>query len=167
MTDQITLVSSEGTKFQVSSKLSQLSGFIYRILQDYNITEEIPLKSVNAPVLQRIIDYSAHHNFSPPPKPKKPIVSNQVRENFSDEWDAQFIESIPDNEIIELINASNYLDMKSLLDSCLVKIACGFWDKSVDEVQKEYDIQENFTAEVEEKLKQEYSWAMEVESEEN
>lgn len=167
MTDQITLVSSEGTKFQVSSRLSQLSGFIDRVLQDYNASEEILLKSVNAQALQRIIDYSTHHNFSPPSRLKKPVVSNQIRENFTDEWDAQFIESIPENEIIELIMASNYLDMKSLLDSCLVKIACNFRDKSVDEVQKEYDIQEIFTSEVEEKLKQEYSWAMEVESEEN
>lgn len=167
MTDQITLVSSEGTKFQTSSKISQLSGLIERILQDYNINEEIPLRSVCSLNLQRIIDYSSHHNFSPPIRPKKPVVSNQLRDNFTDEWDAQFIESIPESELIDLISASNYLDMKSLLDTCLVKIACSFKDKSVEEIEKEYDIQEHFTPEVEEKLKQEYSWAMEVEPEEN
>jgi len=167
MTDQITLVSSEGTRFPTSSKISQLSGFIERILQDYNISEEIPLRSVSSLNLQRIIDYSSHHNFSPPIRPKKPVVSARLRDNLPDEWDAQFIETIPESELIDLISASNYLDMKSLLDTCLVKIACNFKDKSIEEVQKEYDIPELFTPEVEEKLKQEYSWAMEVEQEEN
>ena len=65
-----------------------------------------------------------------------------------------------------MILATNYLDMKCLMDICVVKIACNFKDKSIDDIKKEYGITEEFTPEVEESLKVEYPWALEVEGQE-
>jgi S-phase kinase-associated protein 1 len=167
MTEQIVLVSSDGVKFTTSIKISQLSGFILRIIQDYNPNEEIDLKTVSSKTLQRIIEFCAHHDFIAPLPPKKPIVSKDLKENLSDEWDAALISSLSDEDLLELILASNYLDMKCLLDACLVKYACTFKEMTIDEAKTRYNIEEDFTPEIEERLKQEYHWALEVDSEES
>lgn len=161
MNSQIILVSKEGTKYPTSPQLGNLSGLIYNVLQDYHETEEIPVPFVSDTYLQHILKFAEHHNFTPPEPPKKPLPSKNIRDSIP-EWDAEFIENFNENEIIDLILATNYLDMKSLLDYCLIKIAAKFKDVTIEEVRKEYQITEEFTPEVEENLKIEYSWAMEA-----
>ena len=86
---------------------------------------------------------------------------------MSDEWDAVLISELNDEELVELILGCNFLDIKSLLDVCLVKYACEFKDVSIDEVKTKFNIEEEFTPEVEERLKQEYHWAMEIDADDS
>lgn len=166
MFNQIVLVSKEGTKFTTSSQISNLSGLIHNVLQDYPENEEIALPFVGAELLQHILNFANHHNFTPPEPPKRPVISSVLKENLSDDWDATFAEQFNMEELIEVILGTNYLDMKSLLDICLVSIACSFKDKNMEEIRKEYGITEQFTPEIEEKLKTDHPWALEVENSE-
>ena len=65
-----------------------------------------------------------------------------------------------------MILSANYLDMRSLLDYCLLRLACKFKGKDPRDVKQEYNITEEFTPEVEESLKAEFPWALEVENSE-
>ena len=167
MSENIVLVASDGVKFTTSIKISELSGFIQRIIQDYNPNEEIDLKAVNSKTLKRILDYCQHHEFIPPSPPKRPVVSKDLKENLSDEWDAALISELNDEDLHELILSSNFLDIKSLLDACLVNYACIFKEMTIEEAKIKYSIEEDFTPETEERLKQEYHWAMEVDNDES
>jgi S-phase kinase-associated protein 1 len=69
-----------------------------------------------------------------------------------------------EDDLIELIKAANYLDIKCLLDLGLARIAAKFKGKTIEELKTEYNIQEEFTNEVEEQLKAEYPWALEEET---
>ena len=160
MINQIVLVSKEGIKSSTSSLISNLSGLIYNVLQDYPENEEIPLPFVANELLVHILSFANHHNFTPPEPPKKPVVSS----NLTDEWDVTFIDQFNEDQIIELVLATNYLDLKSLLDICLVKLACKFKDKTAQDIRRDYNIEEELTPEVEEKLKAEFPWAMEGEN---
>ncbi|OMJ73577.1 hypothetical protein SteCoe_27709 [Stentor coeruleus] len=161
---EITLVSKEGTKIQISSQFSNLSGFIHNILQDYQQNEDISLASVSFINLQMILEYAVHHNFQVPQPPRCPITSPNIADNVSDPWDAEFVNRLNEDQIIDLVTATNFLDMKSLMDLCLAKIACMFKYKDIETLRKEYGITEEFTAEIEEKLKSDFPWAMEAES---
>ena len=85
MSNQIVLVSKEGTKFTTSSKISNLSGLIHNVLQDYPENEEISLPFVSTKFLEQILEFAAHNNFLPPVPPKKPVVSSNLRDNIPDE----------------------------------------------------------------------------------
>ncbi|OMJ91746.1 hypothetical protein SteCoe_5647 [Stentor coeruleus] len=163
---EIILVSKEGTKFKTSSQISSISGLIHNVLQDYHENEDIPLPFITSSNLERILEFANHHNFALPSPPKRPVSSSNLRENIIDSWDADFVERLNEEELIELILSTNYLDMRCLMDLCLVRIACTFKDKDIEAVRKEYGIVEDFTPELEEKLKTDYPWALEVDAEE-
>ena len=85
MSSQIILVSKEGIKFTTSSRIANLSGLIYNVLQDYPENEEIPLPFVSTTFLEQILEFALHHNFLTPEPAKKPIVSTDLRDNITDE----------------------------------------------------------------------------------
>ncbi|OMJ84331.1 hypothetical protein SteCoe_14555 [Stentor coeruleus] len=163
---EIVLVSKEGTKFNTSSQFSVLSGLVHNVLEDYHENEDISVPFVTTVNLERILEFANHHNFIVPQPPKRPVASPNFRDSIPDPWDAEFVGRFNEEQLIEIILAANYLDMKCLMDICLVKIACTFKDKDIEAVRKEYGIIEEFTPEIEEKLKTDYPWALEADAEE-
>ena len=164
MADRISLVSSEGLAIETSIQIAQLSGFISRIVQDYG-NEEIQLIQVNSIYLRKILDYSEHHNFTPPDPLSKPIKFEDIEKNVNDPWDSNFILQFTEEQLLELVIAANYLDMKSLLELCYVAIVTMFKNKPVEYFKQKYHIQQDLTPQVEEQLKKEYPWALQVEKE--
>jgi S-phase kinase-associated protein 1 len=53
------------------------------------------------------------------------------------------------------------MDIKSLLDICCAQVASQFKGKAIEELKKQFSIEEDFTPEEEERLKLEHPWAME------
>ena len=76
------------------------------------------------------------------------------------EWDATFLGAFDNDGLIELVNAANYMDIKSLLDVTCAAIAAKFRNKTVEELAKEYNIETPFTPADEERLKAENPWAL-------
>lgn len=161
MSDQITLISKDGQIFTTSIKFSQLSEFVARVIQDYS-NEPIELKQISSSTMQKILAYSHYHNFTLPPPPQRPLKSNDLSQNIPDPWDVQFISELAEEDLIDLISAANYLDMRSLLELCLASVANSFKDKTLDQLKQIYNIEEDLTPEVEEQLKREYPWALEL-----
>lgn len=166
MADRISLVSNEGLAFETSIQITQLSGFIARIVQDYG-NEEIQLIQVNSIYLRKILDYCEHHSFATPEPLCKPIKFEEIEKNVNDPWDSSFIKQFSEEQLLELILVANYLDMKSLLELCNVVIATMFKNKSVEYFKQRYNIQQDLTPQVEEQLKKEYPWALQVEKDDN
>jgi len=56
---------------------------------------ELPIPSVRAEILQKVVDYLKHHQGKEPPLPEKPLRSKHMKEACAGhEWDAQFIDSV-------------------------------------------------------------------------
>ncbi|CAG9318042.1 unnamed protein product [Blepharisma stoltei] len=158
---QITLVTKEGIKVNTRESFRNLSHLINNVLEDSGVGEEIPIEHVSNNVLHSILQFAEHHNFQPAAPPKKPIPSNDIAQALEDPWDAEFIKRFNRDELIELLLAVNYLDMRSLLDICFATIASMFKGKNIEELKSEYGITEEFTPEMEEQLKRENEWALE------
>jgi len=161
MSEEITLVTKDGEHVKTKPEFANLSGLIKNVLDDSGPNEEIPLDIVTKPMLEKILEYAIHHEFQSGASPKKPIPSNEIADAVEDSWDAEFIKSMSQDEVINLILACNYLDIKSLLELGLAFIACNFKGKSVEQIASEYGIEQDFTPEVEEELKKEFPWALE------
>ena len=63
--------------------------------------------------------------------------------------------------LFELIMASNYLDIKTLLDLACAKVASQIKNKSVHEIRQFFNIENDFTPEEESQIMEENKWAEE------
>ena len=155
----ITLVSSDGEKFQVSEKAARRSQLIKGIIDDYPDDPEVPLHNVKSTLLPRIISYLEYYKDSEPKEIEKPLPSNNFGECV-DAWDFQFID-LEIELIFEIIFAANYMDIKPLLELASSKIASIIKGKSPEEIRKIFNIQNDFTPEEEAQIREENQWCME------
>ena len=155
----ITLVSSDGEKFQVTEKAARRSQIIKGIIDDYPDDPEVPLHNVKSTILQRIITYLENYRDAEPREIEKPLPSNNFNDCV-DAWDFQFID-LEIELIFEIIFAANYMDIKPLLELASSKIASIIKGKSPEEIRKIFNIQNDFTPEEEAQIREENQWCME------
>ena len=74
-------------------------------------------------------------------------LSDTAVENVIEKWDADYILPIPKEECVSIINAANYMDIPSLLQLACAKIAALMMDLPVEEIQKEFGIENDMTEE--------------------
>ena len=136
----IKLKANDGKEIEISKKAASKSGIIKGILEDYTDEAEIPLNKVNGDILEKVKDYLVHYQDVEPQKIEVPLKSI----NFSEcvpEWDNKFIGE--DIEVIfGLLNASNYMDIKSLFELASAKLGSKIKGMNSDSVKKDFGIGE-------------------------
>ena len=96
---------------------------------------------------------------NPPPEIEKPLRSNNLSD-VTTPWYSEFVNL--DQEILfELILAANYLDIKSLLELSCAKVASSIKSRSIPEIRKYLNIENDFTPEEEAQIMEENKWAEE------
>ena len=156
---QITLVSSDGEKVEISSKAVQKSVLVKGILEDYPDDAEVPLNNVKSNILKKIKEYLEHYENEEPKEIDRPLPSNNFKECVS-EWDFNYIE-IDLDQIFELILGANYMDIKPLLELASAKVASIIKGKTTEEIRKTFNITNDFTPEEEQQILEENKWCME------
>lgn len=156
---QITLVSSDGEKIQISEKAAKRSILIKGILDDYPEDQEIPLHNVKMTILQRVVSYLENYAEIDPKEIERPLPSNNFNECV-DSWDYQFID-VELDVVFEIILAANYMDIKPLMELASSKVASIIKGKSPEEIRKIFNIQNDFTPEEENQIREENQWCLE------
>ena len=64
-------------------------------------------------------------------------------------WYTEFVNGLEQEELFELILASNYLDIKPLLELTCAKVATMIKNKSIPDIRKFFSIENDFTPEEE------------------
>jgi len=133
----VVLTSADEKSFTIERKHALMSKLIFnalenglhlflRCLQNYVCVDaeakQVPLPGVKSEVLQLVLNYLNHHQGVEPAIIEKPLRSKNMKDVCKDKFDAEFIDAIGDNrqQLYDLILASNFLDIKSLL--CLVRL---------------------------------------------
>ena len=160
MSESITLITKETEKVKVNSGISRMSELIKGIIEDSS-NEEIPIEQIMKETLDIIIVYAEHHNYRNPIFLPCPLPSSDLSD-YMDEWHIKFLKNLSPTTFSELLQAANYLQMKSLLNILLGFLASQVREKSVDALRTEYDIQEPMTEETEEELMKEFSWVYNI-----
>lgn len=80
------------------------------------------MPNVKSTPLRKIIEFSEHYKSNDPPEIEKPLSKNSLKD-LVDPWDEQFINLPNQEELLELLLAANYLDIKSLIELCCAKVA--------------------------------------------
>ena len=154
----ITLVSSDGEKMQISAKAAQRSQLVKGIIEDYPDDAEVPLNNVKSSILKKIKEYLEHYQDSDPKEIERPLASQNYQECV-EAWDFEFI-NIELDTIFEIILAANYMDIKPLLELASSKIASIIKGKTPEEIRKIFNIQNDFTPEEEQQIRDENQWCI-------
>ena len=140
--DTIILISKDTTKFTIRKKALYGSVFLKTIIEGDPSVKEIELPSVNANTLTYIVQYLeslvGEEEIEIIPK----IKSNVFSENVKRDIDVQFVNNLMRNhstakkELYDLIEASNYMDINSLLHLLCTKVACMLKGRSLEDISK-------------------------------
>jgi S-phase kinase-associated protein 1 len=148
MTDSsttLTLISSDGQKIPIDRKSAERAAVIKDMMQDFDNSTEIPISDVRGEILKKVVDYLTHYSNSEPRELPKPLPSADLRE-VTDDWDVKFID-INNDTVFDLINAANFMSIKSLLDLSCAKIAVQMKNKTAQEIRDMFGIENDLSEE--------------------
>lgn len=126
--------------------------------------------------MKKVIEWCEHHKNDPQPAQDDDSDSRKKTTDI-EEWDQKFMQV--DQEMLfeiilvsyfnylvifivlcaDLLQASNYLDIKPLLDVGCKTVANMIKGKSPEEIRKTFNITNDFTPEEEEQIRRENEWA--------
>jgi S-phase kinase-associated protein 1 len=136
----IVLECRHGERIVISKQSAKLSDMLRTVIENSREDDVIPLRNISVSVMNKICEYFKHYencDFEKFQEIEKPIRSTNMRD-IVNEWDAEFI-NVKDDMLFELISASNYLDIKPLLDLSCAKIATKIKDKSIEKIKKIFE----------------------------
>jgi len=137
---KVTLVSNEGAKYVVSTKVASMINLIKTMLPVENARdqEEIPLPLVDTDTLSKVIEFCEYYvdnqeemiqkqfqrKIKDQIKIKKPLQSTDISEVVHTWYNDFVIALYADTDMfVKLINAAHYLDIYQLEDLLLAKVA--------------------------------------------
>ncbi|KAI0481817.1 E3 ubiquitin ligase complex SCF subunit scon-3 [Xylaria cf. heliscus] len=156
----ITLQSNDSHLIGVERAVAERSMLIKNMLEDLGdsaLTQTVPIPNVTEPVLRKVIEWCEHHKHDPP-STNEDEADNRKKTTDIDEWDQKFMQ-VDQEMLFEIILASNYLDIKPLLDVGCKTVANMIKGKSPEEIRKTFNITNDFTPEEEEQIRRENEWA--------
>ena len=158
--NKVIMISSDEQKFEISTKAAMRSQIVKESIIGNNQEEiEFKVNNIKGDILKKVVEYLEHYENEEPKEIERPLPSLNFQECV-DEWDYSFID-ININTILEIINASNYLNIPPLLELSSAKMASIIKGKTTEEVRQLFGIQNEFTPEEEQQIIEENKWCME------
>lgn len=159
---KIWLVSNDNATMEVDRAVVERSMLLKNMLEDLggadvSLENPIPIPNVNEAVLRKVVEWCEHHRNDPVAAPDD---ESDARKKTTDieEWDQKFMQ-VDQEMLFEIILASNFLDIKPLLDVGCKTVANMIKGKSPEEIRKTFNITNDFSAEEEEQIRRENEWA--------
>jgi len=146
------IITSDKSKLVVEDQVALQSMLIKGMLEDIPGSDEpIPLvhESCTFPIVEKIFEFL---------KMQLQFEKNHTDESEITEYEKKFV-AMEDDEIFNMIMATNYLDIKKLLDLLCKAVAeeikkC----KTTEDIRKRFNIVNDFTPEEEQKIREENCW---------
>ncbi|KAK4067373.1 hypothetical protein Purlil1_13869 [Purpureocillium lilacinum] len=158
--EKVWLASNDNALIEVDRDVIERSVLIKNLLGDTDArsTKEapIPIPNVNEAVLRKVLEWCDRHRNDPLPAEGEELNSREG--NDIDDWDRSFLQ-VDQEMLFEIILASNYLDIRSLLDVGCKTVANMIKGKSPEEIRKTFNITNDFTPEEEAQVRRENEWA--------
>ena len=145
------LKTSDNIIFEVPTDILHKAKLISAIIEDNGVDEVIILNEVDSRNLERIIDYLKHYKDMDPkeiPKPFPEITDDEfLRGILNDDWTFDFIQKLSIEEVINLVNAADYLKIDGLIEILTAKLSHEMTNCDVEEARKKFGIECDMTEE--------------------
>ena len=135
----IKVKSSDGKVIELSTKAASKSKLLSGVIQDYPEDSEFPLNKINGATLEKVKEYLSHYQDSEPRQIEKPLPKDF--KDCVDEWDYKFIGD-DNTQILAIIFAANFMDIKPLLDLAAAKVATLIRGTTTESIRKDFEIKD-------------------------
>ena len=156
-TESISVQTKEGKVIPIKKTAATLSNLLKKHIEEGKKNEPVSLAEVDEKIIDKIYEYLDHYNGQKPKDIEKPLQTNDMK-NATDEWSANFVDKIPLDDLINLTTAASYMEISTLVDLCCAKLACMCQDKSEEDIFKVFNINETFTEDEKNKLREDNKW---------
>ena len=132
----VKLVSADGIEYDVEKDIAEMSSTIKDMISEIGIGAPVPVSSVKAKTLTKVIEWATYHKAHP-----EPAVSEADRyrtDNIGD-WDKTFMQ-VDLDLLFMLMMAANYLDIRNLLDLVCKTMANMIKGRTPEEVRTTFTI---------------------------
>ena len=160
--EKVKLTTMDGEHVEVDKEIACKSIMLQGLLEDSaGIDDEIPLTEVTKAILEKIIVFCTYINDKEhiPPVFAKPLPSYNLSDMI-DKWYVDFVDLEP-KVLFELVNAANWMNIRSLQDLTMAKVATLIKGKTIQETREFLNIENDFTPEEEAQVMDENRWAEE------
>lgn len=154
----IKLQSSDGEVFHVDFEVAKASTTIKTMVEDLGLKDDdeiVPLPNVKANILRKVIQWATYHKDDSPAAEDDEDLEKRTDDICS--WDAEFLK-VDQCILFELLLASNYLDIKGLMEVTCKTVANMIKGKTPAEIRKTFNILNDFTAAQEKQVCKENEW---------
>jgi hypothetical protein len=155
---RLIILSAEGDLFECSPSLASIS----QTIRDNDLEEEIDLGilEIDSSSLQLILNYCEHHQYTEPAPLQRTVSNNDFSSYVADPWDVEYINSLDTERLLRLVKAANKLAIRPIVELVSIKVASVFAGKTEEELQDLISMDVAVDRDMEDWLKQEYSWAI-------
>ena len=148
-------------KFEISYEAAKLSGLFSTFIDMHEMDDEeneekeeddkyILLPNIESKeLLAHVINFLEQYVKEPMNQIPKPVNSVNIKEMVGD-WYAEFITSFDEDVLMKIILASNFLDIKPLLNLGCAQVATQIRQKSPEEIRKIFNMDKKEEANTEE-----------------
>jgi S-phase kinase-associated protein 1 len=162
---KITLISLDNERFEVPEAEATLCKTIRHMVEDGCTDGGIPLPNVTGKILAKILEYCRKHAHQASAEAAGTAAAEGSSSSASvtskdelAEFDKAFVD-VDQATLFDLILATNYLDVPGLMDLACQKVADMIKGKTVEEIRRTFNIQNDFTPEEEAEIRKENEWA--------
>lgn len=153
----IKLHSSDGEEILVDYEIAKVSTVIKNMVDASGLENSepivVPLFNVKAAILKLIIEWATKHKDDPPVDAANDGDDDDVDSEESvkgaheiSTWDTDFLNSLDQNALFNLIIAANFLKAKKLLNMCCKYVANMTKEKSTDEIWTSFNALSDFAS---------------------
>lgn len=139
--------SKDGQTFEVDEKCLGNSKVLKDLINDFpEADKELPVNEVDGKCLEKVIEYLKHHETEKAKEIPKPLPSADLKPLLS-EWDFNFINPLKLEEVVDLVNAANFLDIPDLVNLTSARLASEMINCPVEEAREKFGIKCDMTEE--------------------
>ncbi|KAI4332373.1 hypothetical protein L6164_017288 [Bauhinia variegata] len=151
---KVILKTNDDNIFEIEQDIVKQFRTLNAMMEEEGFAESsIPLPNIGSSELTPIIDYCRKHSEF--------RTSDRDRSGDAKAFDEAFVKGFNSDELKGLMLAANYLDFKELLDLLCQGTADRIKNKSVKYVRDFFGINNDYTPEEENALREKHAWAYE------
>jgi len=163
MTQQlVSIITNDNKTYNIDFNIVKCSNVLKNFIED-ECSGSFPLQQISSKDFDKILEYAEinkdviqiEENVKNSDKLDENFIYNPKEFEHFPEKDRDFINKFSIDELINLTEASNFLDIPNLLDLCTHKIANIIQDKTTEEMRVLFGVVNDFEPGEEEKLRKE------------
>ncbi|CAA3022552.1 SKP1 1A [Olea europaea subsp. europaea] len=147
------LKSLDGVIFEVEESVAVQLEVIRELIEGDCARPFISLYNVTSEILALVIEYCKHHAETCSGGTSATIADEDLKT-----FDNEFM-NVDENILLELCSAADYLDIKSLFELTCRTLASLIKDRTIIEVRKMFNVENDFSVVEEKAVRKEFAWA--------